>query len=120
MMLIRGAARNKLIYGLCGALMFRAIEALADPIAATVKDVKEKVLCRIVDWGFYIFIVVAVIMVLWAAYIYITSQGDKEKVGTGHRTLAYAAVAIAVAIFAKAFPIIIGSIFVSDTSGWGC
>jgi len=55
--------------------------------------------------------VVSVIMVLYAAFMYVTAGDDTEKTSTARRTLTYAAVGIAVALISTALPDIVGSIF---------
>jgi hypothetical protein len=68
-------------------------------------------LCSVVDWIFYGLIVFAVIMVLIAAYGYLTSGGDPEKVKTASHRLLYAAIAIVVGLIAVSFPDLVGSFF---------
>lgn len=58
-----------------------------------------------------------VVMVLVAAYQYLTSQGDPQKVGNATKTITWAAVAVIVALIAAVFPIIIGDIFGVDLGG---
>jgi heme/copper-type cytochrome/quinol oxidase subunit 2 len=77
-------------------------------------------LCTVINWLFYLLIVLAVIMVLVAAFKYLTAAGDPEKVKSASHTLLYAAVAIVVAIIAKAFPSLIGSFIGSGSQGVGC
>jgi preprotein translocase subunit SecG len=57
-----------------------------------VKGVLEK----ITNWMFTIFITLAAMMIIYAAFIYLTSGGG-EEVSKAHKMLLYAAVAIAVA-----------------------
>ena len=67
------------------------------------------VLCTVFAWAFYFLIVLAVIFVIWAAFKYLTAAGDPEKVKGAGATLLYAAIAIAVALLARAIPLVIGS-----------
>ena len=60
-------------------------------------------------WAFYFLIVLAVIFVIVAAFKYLTAAGDPEKVKAAGATLLYAAVAIGVALLAKAVPLVVGS-----------
>lgn len=66
-------------------------------------------LCVVFSWAFYFLIVVAVIFVIVAAFKYLMAGGDPEKVKGAGATLLYAAVAIGVALLAKAIPLVIGS-----------
>lgn len=55
-----------------------------------------KVLEKITNWMFTIFIALAAMMIIYAAFIYLTSGGG-EDVSKAHKMLLYAAVAIIVA-----------------------
>jgi uncharacterized membrane protein YidH (DUF202 family) len=87
-------------------------------LATTESALNSKVLCPIVDAMFDILIVVTIIMVMWAAWTYLTAGDDTEKVHRATKTLTYAAVAVVVAILAKGFPFLVDSI-VGDTTGTG-
>jgi uncharacterized membrane protein len=75
------------------------------------------IICTAVGWMFTFLIVLAVVFVLVAAFKYLTAAGDPEKVKSASHTLIYAGVAVAVAILAKGFPLIIGSFFGAGFSG---
>ena len=75
-----------------------------------VNDLNKKVLCPIAGAMFSVFITVTVAIVIWAAYLYLSAGGDTEKIRTANRTITYAAIAVIVAILAKAFPLIVASI----------
>ena len=77
-------------------------------------------LCTVINWIFYVVIVVAVIMVLVAAFKYLTASGDPEKVKGASHILLYAAIAVLVAIIAKAFPSLVGSFIGNGSQGFGC
>jgi membrane-associated phospholipid phosphatase len=66
-------------------------------------------LCTVFSWAFYFLIVLAVIFVIVAAFKYLTAAGDPEKVKSAGATLLYAAVAIGVALLARAVPLVVGS-----------
>jgi hypothetical protein len=66
-------------------------------------------LCNTIGWVFFGFVVLAIIMILVAAFKYLTAAGDPEKVKSASHTLLYAAIAILVAIIARALPGLIGS-----------
>jgi len=69
------------------------------------------VICSFLAYFFWIVLVVSVIMVLYAAFTYVTAGDDTEKTSKARRTLTYAAVGIAVALISTALPDIVGSIF---------
>jgi hypothetical protein len=57
-----------------------------------------------------ILMVIAVIMIVWGGFTYLTAAGDPEKAGKAKTIIVYALVGIAIALFAKALPSIIKSI----------
>ena len=68
-----------------------------------------QLLCTVFAWAFYFLIVLAVIFVIFAGFKYLTAAGDPEKVKGAGTMLLYTAVAIGVALLARAIPLIIGS-----------
>ena len=60
-----------------------------------------QILQHIVNWIFTILIILAVIMFLLAAFNYLTSAGNDEKIKKAHKMLVWAAVGLAVAFLAK-------------------
>ncbi|OGY99723.1 MAG: hypothetical protein A2945_01850 [Candidatus Liptonbacteria bacterium RIFCSPLOWO2_01_FULL_52_25] len=85
----------------------------------TPEDINKQILCPIAAYMFWILIALSTVMVLYAAFMYLSSQGDAEKVGKATKTITYAAVAIVVALLAKGFPALISSI-VGGPSVSGC
>jgi len=65
--------------------------------------------CVVFAWAFYFLIAFAVIFVIVAAFKYLTAGGDPEKVKSAGNTLLYAAVAVGVALLARAVPLVVGS-----------
>ncbi|MGD1003732.1 MAG: hypothetical protein ABR884_04140 [Minisyncoccia bacterium] len=65
--------------------------------------------CTIFAWAFWFLIVLAVIFIIVAAFKYLTASGDPEKVKSAGTMLIYTAVAIVVALLARAIPLVIGS-----------
>lgn len=62
---------------------------------------------RLIGWMAAILLAVTVAFIVYAAYLYLTSQGDVEKVKTANRVILYAVVAVAVALLAYVFIAII-------------
>lgn len=56
---------------------------------------------------FWLLIVLASVFIIWAAFTYLTAGGDPEKVKTANHRVIYAAVAVVVAVLAKAIPSVI-------------
>jgi len=67
-------------------------------------------LLRILALARTVFWIVAVAMILWAAFLYLTAGGAPEKVGAANATLRYAIVAIVVALIATSLPFLVKSL----------
>ncbi len=78
------------------------------------------ILCNILNYVFGLLMITALVFVLVAAFYYLTSSGEPEKVSTANKTLTWAAVAIVVALFAKGFPFIIASVVQGQIEGGAC
>lgn len=73
-------------------------------------------LCNVFGWMFYGLIALAVVMIVVAAFNYVTSNGSAEKVVTANKMILYSAIGIAVALLAKGVPLIVGD-FLGASSG---
>jgi phosphoglycerol transferase MdoB-like AlkP superfamily enzyme len=62
---------------------------------------------QVVRWVYIIFFIIAVLLIIFAAFTYLTAGGDPEKVAEAKNRLIYAAVAIAVAFLAVGFEVIV-------------
>ena len=80
---------------------------------AGAEDIGEFLLwpCVAALYAFWILVVLTTILVIWAAYLYLVSGGDAEKVSKATKTLTWAAVAVAVALIARNFANIVATIF---------
>lgn len=83
----------------------------------SVSTLGTSLFCPIQAWMFWILISVAVIMVMWAAYLYLTAGDDPEQVRKATKTMTYAAVAVVVALLAEGFPVLISTIFPATSGG---
>ncbi|MDD5547709.1 MAG: hypothetical protein PHN74_02320 [Candidatus Pacebacteria bacterium] len=70
----------------------------------------ERVINSIVTWVSGIFFAIAILFLLWAAFLYLSSGGDEDKVKTAKDNLIYAIIAIAVALLAGTARSIIESV----------
>lgn len=64
-------------------------------------------IARAIGWVQVFFWVLAVIMGVYAAFLYLTSSGDPGRVSRANSTLLYTAIAVAVAVFAYALPSVV-------------
>lgn len=72
--------------------------------AAPIRSIEDviRVMNTFIGWVQAILFVVAVIFILWAAYLYISSGGDPGKVDSARNYLIYAALGIAIVLLAYA------------------
>jgi hypothetical protein len=98
-------------------LFLFATPALADtPIITDTAGVHSQI-CNVFTWMFWVLIAVSVIMVMWAAYLFVTARDDAEQVTEAKKTIFYAAFGILAGLIAKGFPVLVGSIFGQSISG---
>jgi hypothetical protein len=77
-------------------------------------------LCAIFSWAFIGLLVLAGIFIIVAAFRYLTAAGDPEKVKGAGTMLLYTAIAIAVALLARAVPLVIASFLGTSVQGFTC
>lgn len=63
-----------------------------------------------INWLFTLLLILAVIFILVAAFLYITGAASEDKIKTAHKYLKYAAIGIAVALLAQGVRFIIGQL----------
>jgi len=83
----------------------------------TASDVVD-IFIRVLRWTYSIFFIVAVFMILMAAYTYLTAQAEPEKIKNATNQIVWASIAIAVALLAVSISMIVKSI-VSPLGGGG-
>lgn len=109
-----------------GVIWMAVANAQQPPAAPTLvnswNSLNTNLWCPIVNAMFWVLITISIIMVLWAAYLYVIAGDDSEKPTTARRMLLYAAIGIVVALIAKGFPLIVSSVFNATGSyqGLGC
>ena len=92
------------------ALTFGAITIDTPKTNITSLTGVEGVISRIVNWITGLFFVVAVLYIFYAAYLFLTSGGDEEKIKLAKTQLLYSIIAIAVALLAGTMRYIVASI----------
>ena len=96
-------------------------EEYLDPLGTGATDIKTAsgvvgIIITIVQWTYTIFFVIAVFMILMAAYTYLTAQAEPEKIKNATNQIVWASIAIAVALLAVSISMIVKSI-VSPSGG---
>lgn len=83
--------------------------AAGDPAESPIKSIADilKVLNNVVKWIYIFFFVVAILFILFAAYQYLTSQGNPETIQKINKQIFYAVIAIVIAIVSVGFDVII-------------
>src|SRR3989344_6095915 len=100
--------------------------ALAQEVPVLISDADEAqsrfigILCDVMGWMFSILLILSVVVVLAAAYVYVTAGGSAEKVKSGTRMITYAVIGIVVAMFARGVPLIVASLLGATTVGEVC
>ena len=64
----------------------------------------------IINWIFTVLLVVAVVVILLAAFNFLTASGDEAKVKTAQRQLLYALIAIVIGALAKGLVLVISNL----------
>jgi hypothetical protein len=104
---------------------FMAYAQIPSPTAPTQGNVPQSninslqtvlnTVCIVFSWMFYFLIALAVVFIVVAAFKYLTAGGDAEKVKGAGQTLLYAAIAVGVALLARAIPLIVASFLGAGT-----
>ena len=98
------------LWGLAGFLLLAPFLAFSqgsgDPTIVTIPNPLsatsiEQILSQIIDWLLVIAAPVAIIMAVWAGYLFISAGGNEEKVKLARKTLLYVVIGIAVLILSK-------------------
>jgi len=76
--------------------------------------------CNIMNWVFGFVLILAVIMVLYAAFLFLSSGGDSAKVTRARSALVWGLVGVAVAFLARALVFIVGSFVGATITTLGC
>lgn len=89
-----------------------AVTLPTEPTPVTVTSANDlvTVIGRVIGWVYTFFFVIAILLILFAAFTYLTSGGEAEKVTKAKNSLIYAAIAVAVALLALSFTTIVRSI----------
>ena len=79
----------------------------------------ESLFNNVAGWFFTLFLIVAVIALIYTAFIYLTAVGDPKKITKARSSLTFAIVAIVIALLAGSMPVILQNLLESSTSGGG-
>jgi len=96
-----------------GTTLPLAAFALPAPVLSDETDVNLKILCPLAATFFYIIVTISVLMILYAAYLYLTAAGDTAKIKQAGQIITYGVIGVVVALLANNVPAIVGGIM-----GW--
>ena len=114
------------------ALVGYAIILLADGLISVIKDILGvetsgaegmgaqglvDIFSNLVDWFFYITLIIAVAAFIFAAFLFITASGDPKKQEQAKSVVLYAVIGVGIALLAEAFIAVVGNLVGTDTSG---
>lgn len=71
-------------------------------------------ICKLFGYMFFAAVALSMVMGIYAAFTYMTAQGDSEKVSKASKTLTYVAIGIGVALLAKALPTLVADLLGGD------
>ncbi|MDO8430197.1 MAG: hypothetical protein Q7S73_02420 [bacterium] len=107
--------KNLIKKALTGIVLFTPALAMAQPGNVTGSNIKTlnglwAVVDKIVNYLVGAFYVVAVLYIFYAAFLFLISGGDEEKLKTAKTQLLYSVIAIAVALLAGTMQFIVKDI----------
>jgi len=85
--------------------VFAQLEPPTDPVTS-IEDILA-LIDTAATWLFSILLAVAVILLLYAAFLWMTAGGDETKIATSRKMLIYALVGIGIAFLAKGLIMVI-------------
>lgn len=88
------------------ALVFAA----SAPVINTIDDIKNLII-KLTDWVFLLLAAIAVVILVWGAFEFVTSEGNPDKVKTAKDRVTFAIIALVLAILAKGMVEIVKSFF---------
>lgn len=108
-----------LVIPLASLAQFTGPPAQLPPTTQVTFSTVSNALCTLVAWIFTILIILTVIFILWAAYLYLTADGEEEKIKRANHQLLYAAICLVVAILSRGIPYFVAT-FLNASTFQGC
>ncbi len=105
--------------------IFWTIAGLSIPAIVSAQsniDTPQKVIttiCKLSGWLYGVLLALAVVFIIYAAFLFLTAGDDSEKVGKAKKQLIYAVVAVAVAVLATGI-VTLTQEFLGTSTGVGC
>jgi hypothetical protein len=125
-----GLASNTIIPSVVVGLVSAGVASAAGGVVAgaptlvgSADSLAPAVFCPIINVMFWVLISISIIMVLYAAYLYVIAADDAAKPSQARKMILYAAIGVVIALLAKGAPSIIFSLFGTSITGsaiWTC
>ena len=103
--LLAGTATNSVLAITPGTIPVPGTDVPDSPIKSP--EGLLDVIASVVKWTYAIFFIITVMFVLFAAFNYLTGGDEPEKIKSSHKQIMYAAIAVAIALLAVGFSLII-------------
>lgn len=100
------------------AISFGVADA-ANSIISTTKGV-QFLFCDIITWMIWFLLAISVIMVIVAAFQYVTAGNNAEQATKGRHTLTYAVIGIAIVLVATGVPALVANFLGGNASAFSC
>ncbi|MBU1045544.1 hypothetical protein KJ616_00255 [Patescibacteria group bacterium] len=111
---------NKKILGIMSLVVFAgtfAMPVLAQTISVTPTSPPSYtasqalgIIGTLINYAFGFLLAVAVLMLIFAAYLYVTAGGNPETVGKANKMLMYALIGIAIAVIVRGLIALVGAL----------
>jgi len=75
------------------------------------------IIMTIINWAFYLLLAAAALVVVFAAYLFLTAAGDPDKTGKARNYILYALIAVVVGFLAKAIVSLVAKMLGVDVGG---
>ncbi len=108
----RTRGKNWILYSVSGFTLLLMARSIAPLIADLLTGVTTaaSLLDRVAGIAFTVLLILATFLILWAAWLYMSDSGDRKNITAAKSRILSAAIAIAIAVFARTIPALIQSL----------
>ncbi len=97
-----------IVLGILLALpLFTGAQIIVDEVEVKGDVTVSLIVTAILNWAFGLLLAIAALFIIYAAFLYLTSGGDEEKVKKARQWIVYAVIAIIIAFLARAIVAIV-------------
>ena len=88
---------------------------LAQPVLPATESAVYDTINEVINWAFMLLMLGAGLVIIMAAWTFLTAAGDPDKVGKARNYILYAVIAIVVGFLAKAIVVLVGNMLGQPT-----